>query len=866
MKSQKPTSGYVTVPALRAIIVASITLGLLLLVLFSAQLFERITQLREVPRDNAQWNLSQLEVDFLKLDRAARAIADQGEPALAAFRLRYDVFYSRVHLVSDSKDAKYVHENLELHMLHKKLLRFLMETVELVDGPDAELVANIDIVQKLLAEISEAPRALSLGAIKITSRESDLQRIEITRLLQRNIFVAAIVMVALLAASIVLMRQRQVIADRAAKLRDASVMQDSTLRASLDAIVVIDETGRITDFNGSAEKIFGFSKHEVIGQPLRTKLVPERFRKDHDIGLAQYNGVSGSSIVDKGRLELVALHAAGHEFPIEISITETKGENGNFFISYIRDITEDQQNKLELKQARDDALAAYRDKSRFFAIMSHEMRTPLNGIMSALELMKDDELSASQARHVQIAQTSSNILLGHVNDVLTIETLDSGEVEMQSEVIEIDAMIAELSASMQPLAKKQNTRLKVQTVGDLRPVMGDPRAIQQVLSNLLSNAIKFTSSGTVTIKTAAETLPDNRVDLQFEVKDTGVGISEEQRIRIFDDFVTAESPYERTATGTGLGLGIARRLVAAMGGALECESKINKGSTFRFSITLDCAKQSDISQNAEQIAAIAKAKKSKAKAMDILVVEDNAINAELLEAMLVKDGHRVSHAVDGFEGVHMAANTHFDLILMDISMPGMNGIKATQEIRSSRGLSRTTPIYAITANAMPKEVLQFEMVGMAGHLLKPIQTAQLRKLLCKVAKNITLTRKSDPPSELPHNSDHLDLGQLKELTEILGEENVRKKLENFMLEGDDLLAELSTFCAREDTAGLKAGAHKFAGSCATFGAVNMAGKLRAIENACKEGKFEDAREITRNLDPIWRATQAAYKAQDTTIY
>ena len=244
--------------------------------------------------------------------------------------------------------------------------------------------------------------------------------------------------------------------------------------------------------------------------------------------------------------------------------------------------------------------------------------------------------------------------------------------------------------------------------------------------------------------------------------------------------------------------------------------------------------------------------------MNILVVEDNEINAELLEAMLRKEGHQVSHASDGFEGVHLAAKQKFDLILMDISMPNMNGIKATQAIRASQGLSRLTPIYAVTANAMPNEVVEFKAAGMAGCLLKPIQVKQLRDLLVEIACAVAVEPESDGHGVGNDKSDMLDMEQIAELIEILGSEDVRKKIDLFVTEGANLLEDLTAASLSQDSETLKTMAHKFSGSCATFGAVVMNGKLKAIETECKLGNEDQAYKLAHNVVATWTATSNAY--------
>ncbi|MGK7725019.1 response regulator [Marinovum sp. F03] len=361
----------------------------------------------------------------------------------------------------------------------------------------------------------------------------------------------------------------------------------------------------------------------------------------------------------------------------------------------------------------------------------------------------------------------------------------------------------------------------------------------------------------MTIRTATRAAGNDEVELAIAVADTGIGISEEDQARIFEDFVTIDSPYERTATGTGLGLGIVRRLVQQMQGEVTCESVPDEGTTFHVTLTLPRAEDEDrpaaASGPARDTAEIAP--------LDVLVVEDNPINAEVLEAMLLREGHKVSHASDGFEGVHVASRTHFDLILMDVSMPNMNGIKATQEIRASRGLSKNSPIYAVTAHAMPNEVKEFLAAGMAGCVLKPIRPDALRKVLHEVARDQEhgqVTAQPHAPEETDMtNAMLIDLDSLEDIAALLGQERFDAKLDSFATEAEDVLRQIDAAAAAGDLPALQSDAHRLAGSCGVFGAVALHRELQAIEARCKADDKTAALDMAAGLPQTWEATRRA---------
>ncbi|APX90793.1 hypothetical protein BV394_14620 [Brevirhabdus pacifica] len=895
---------------MRLAIGSVILIGVIITFYLSATLTDRFDKLREAPHDNSQWNLTQLEVDFLKLmnaeqqARQAVEVAQSRPPATAGadseaapvepgvgpgampgvvpdpatalddLRKAFDIFYSRVYVLEDSKDAEIFFRDQELRDHQDAIKMFLHEMAPAMDGDDAMLIATLPRLDRRLAEISALPREIALKSVPIKARISDNQRLEITNLLKAIAFVALIVMIALMLAFAILLLQKSELNRKTRIIARGNERLASTLKASLDAIIVIDEQGLIMDFNGSAEKVFGHARADVLGRSLADVIIPERFREAHTSGMARFLDTRSSQIVDAGRLNLVALHADGHEFQTETSITAVPGEKGINFISYIRDITDEVANRAELHEARDSALAAYREKSKFFAVMSHEMRTPLNGIISSLDLLADTPLNDGQRHFLQIANASSEILLGHINDVLDIERIDANQQGDRMEPVDLADMLEALCQNLRALADRQNTRIGWNISGLEDPSINcDARGLRQILLNLMSNAIKFTTSGRVEVDVqAAPTDNPDTCQLSFAVSDTGIGISEEDQKRIFDDFVTVDSAYERTSTGTGLGLGIARRLVASMGGRLSVESAPKRGSTFTFTVEVP----KTVGGQAEAPLAEAEAERPIVPRR-VLVVEDNEVNRELLHVMLSGDGHHVDLAEDGFEGVHKASRNHYDLILMDISMPNLDGVKATQMIQDSRGLSAATPIYAVTAHAMPEERAKFLAAGMAGCLIKPLRRADIRTLMAEVpgpqeTDGPETARPEDETDQMPDTdapkphangidpAKMIDLEQFRDIASLLGQEKLSLQLERFEAEGDELIAAMRSDAEQGRLSQVQAAAHRMAGSCGTFGAREMHQHLKSLETACKSEDAAGAVRIAGDLDRVWAETRAGIAA------
>ena len=360
------------------------------------------------------------------------------------------------------------------------------------------------------------------------------------------------------------------------------------------------------------------------------------------------------------------------------------------------------------KDRREDALDAFKEKSRLFAMMSHEMRTPLNGIISAIQLLDDGQLSSEQQVFLDAARISGDILLGHINDVLTIERKDNKELKP----LDLRALILDTIASIVPTATTSGVVIDFDSQGlDDRLIVTDHRAVQQILMNLLSNAIKFTAGGNVKVKAAYGQFENGKPAVYLEVIDNGCGIAPENIDRIFDNFTTLDSSYERQSTGAGMGLWIAFNLAQHLGGDVRCVSELGHGSRFivRFMAT-PVEEQSLLSTATKHGLAVKR---------HLLVVDDNEINRILLQALLRRRGYRVTLAKGGREAVDLADKIKFDAILMDISMPIVNGIQATREILSGDGPNTKTPIIAVTAHSSPEERTEYKAAGMSGFFQKP---------------------------------------------------------------------------------------------------------------------------------------------------
>ena len=380
-----------------------------------------------------------------------------------------------------------------------------------------------------------------------------------------------------------------------------------------------------------------------------------------------------------------------------------------------------------LRQQKEAAEAANRAKSDFLATMSHEMRTPLNGILGMAELLSDTPLTAAQRADVGQLKECADALLAVINDVLDLSKIEAGRLELEAIPFDVRDVVHQALRTLAPRAQQKGLDLRCDLAAAIPPcVVGDPLRLQQVLLNLAANAIKFTPAGQVTVRAAAALQARDCV-LHFQVADTGIGIAPAQQEAIFHAFNQADSSTSRHYGGSGLGLTICRRLVEAMGGRIWVESRLGRGSTFHCTVRLPTALR-------EPPAPVAPAPARVRGPLRILVVEDNPVNQRLATRLLQKEGHTVTVAGSGADALRLLRREAVDLVLMDVEMPDMDGCTTTMAIRQEEhGSARHVPIVALTAHAMKGDRERCLASGMDGYLAKPIQRSELLDALNQYA-------------------------------------------------------------------------------------------------------------------------------------
>lgn len=823
--------------------------GIAAATVLNVQIFRQAQDFREAPRDNVQWTLAQLEVEVLNF--AAALAQSQHSLDLPNVRKRFDLFYSRVALLNTGGMFRPLKADPAAKRELDALSMFLEQSTPTIDSPDAALEAALPALVARMREVHGAARRLSLAAVTIFAEASDRQRSEFESLLWITGATGVGLILLLLVSLAVLSRQRRLAETRAIDAARSRERLAATIQASLEAIIVADQDGRIIDYNHAAQHIFGFDRTDAIGSRMGDLIVPERFRRAHAEGMTRYKTEGQARVVGKGRIEMSALRANGEEFPVELSIGAAESPTGPIFIGHIRDISDRVAAERSLTDARDKALAADRAKSDFIAVISHEMRTPLTGLLGTLDMLALSHLDEDQSRQVKTATVSAETLLRHVNDVLDIARMESGRFELEAAPLDLGALTIEVADAMRPLAEARGGSVNVRVVGPVE-VAGDAHRLRQVALNCLGNAIKFAGYGVIEIGVRTTVAGPTRRDVEFWVSDKGPGIARADQERIFQDFVTLDAGYDRAESGSGLGLAICRRIVEAMAGEIGVDSLIGNGSRFWWRVSLDAAEiapSPDIPSTETDPAPIGKAAP---EGMRILLVEDNDANRKVLQAMLVGAGYDVATASNGGAAVQMAADQAYDLILMDISMPGMDGLEATATIRRSDGASRDTPIIAITAHALPTERDRFLAVGMQGTLIKPIR---LEELLTTVA-GIGADRPDWPQHDVaaPVGNDGTDRpklfedGVVADLVGSLDAASLGTLTQRFCDQLAHLSDELERAGSLKDCLKL---AHDVAGAAGLFGASALHEQLQQFQTALKQDDLEAAAtkvEIIRSIE------------------
>ena len=504
-----------------------------------------------------------------------------------------------------------------------------------------------------------------------------------------------------------------------------SAKLNSIFRTMPDAIFVVNEEGQIETINDKSSAMFGYDENELLGKNINV-LIPSTHRERYQKFLKNTLNVKNAHLFGHSG-EFEAVRKNGSVFPIEVSVGEADTEEGRLFTAIIRNITETKKQHLALVESEKMATMAARAKSLFLANMSHEIRTPMNGIIGTLSLIEDGNLTDKQKEMLSTVKSCGENLLTIINDILDYSKVESGKLSIENEHLDLFQTINEVIALMSSIGTEKHIAIHKAIAGDVPQfVIGDPVRLRQILINLLSNAIKFSPNGShVNFRLNAVARDNQHTTLKFCIEDQGIGMTVEEQARLFQAFTQAQDGTTRKYGGTGLGLSICQKLLDLMGGKITVESAKDEGSTFSFELKMEIGSAPNTATEA-----VVDNNLSARYPYDVLLVEDNLINHVVAKTMLENLGYKPVIANHGLEAVDLFKENYFPLVFMDMQMPVMDGITATQEILKHY---QNVKFIAMTANAMREDKDKCFAAGMKGFVTKPIKIQDIAEAIIEVS-------------------------------------------------------------------------------------------------------------------------------------
>lgn len=632
----------------------------------------------------------------------------------------------------------------------------------------------------------------------------------------------------------------------------------SLIEASLDPLVTISTEGKITDMNEAWVNITGKTRNNIIDsnfgiyftEPKKAREVYQEvftkgFVKDYPLTVIDgaltevlfngsvYKGPDGDVLG-----AVVVARVITEQKRIEKELIEAK-----VFAELATLIAEEAQSKAEL--AAQTAVDAVKSKQQFLSNMSHEIRTPMNAIIGFTKVVLKTELSAKQKEYLTAIKMSGDALIVLINDILDLAKVDAGKMTFEQMpfkmAISISAMLHIFETKIQEknlvLVKEYDNRIP-------EVLVGDPVRLHQIVLNLMSNAVKFTTKGKITVKAILLNEDDEQATIEFSISDSGIGIQEDKIGQIFEKFQQASSETARIYGGTGLGLAIVKQLVEQQGGQVQVKSEIEKGSTFSFILSFQ--KTNAEAETEETITAL----DTEIKNIKVLVVEDMALNQLLMKTLLDDFGFERDIAENGKIAIEKLARKSYDIILMDLQMPEMNGFEATEYIRNT--LHSNIPIIALTADVTTVDVAKCKAVGMNDYIAKPVDERILfSKIVGLVKKSIHSNTINPAKNDLHQKEKYVDLNYLNQRTKS-NPALMLEMISIYLEQTPPLINAMKQSFQKQDWDSLYAAVHKMIPSFSIMGMSSdfegMAKKIQ--EYARSQQQIEDIADLVLQIENV----------------
>jgi PAS domain S-box-containing protein len=600
--------------------------------------------------------------------------------------------------------------------------------------------------------------------------------------------------------------------------------------------------------NPAFYRITGYSEEEVIGRNCRFLQGPGT--NPRHIKALREAIETGKAI----NVEIVNHRKDGSRFVNELHLSPIFGDDGEvrYIFGIQHDVSAREQFARDAERARRAAERANAEKSDFLAFMSHEIRTPMNGVMGTISLLLDTTLDAEQHAYAETARRCGELLLATVNEMLDLSRIEAGHLAIEEEAFDLAAPVAEVLDLLAPAVAEKGIRLSA-SIDPLLParVIGDARRLRQVLLNLADNAVKFTAVGGVGIRVERAEAPGQ---VRFVVADTGIGMPPEVQARLFGRFAQAGPETARRYGGSGLGLMICKRLVGLMSGRIVLASSPGKGSTFSFEIPLRPIAESGRPPST-LLPKPALIKHPPGARGRILIAEDGEANQLVAAAILRKAGYAVDLARDGEEALGAARTAAYDLVLMDVRMPRMDGLAATAAIRALEGPAGRVPIIAMTAAVMPNEVARCLEAGMDGHVAKPMDLTALLAAVSDILENRPRRSRAAVEEPNPAGPTLIDHTTLQELRAAVGPGRLPRLIGVF---ADETRARVARLTSTDDVSVIEEEAHGLKSAAGTFGAAALRSIASSLEEACVARDLPRVSELCRGLPNLVEKSLAAF--------
>ncbi len=600
--------------------------------------------------------------------------------------------------------------------------------------------------------------------------------------------------------------------------------------------------------NPAFYRITGYAEEEVIGHNCRFLQGPGTNPR-HIKALRE--AIENGKAID---VEIVNHRKDGSRFVNELHLSPIFGDDGEvrYIFGIQHDVSAREQFARDAERARRAAERANAEKSDFLAFMSHEIRTPMNGVMGTISLLLDTTLDAEQHAYAETARRCGELLLATVNEMLDLSRIEAGHLAIEEEAFDLAAPVAEVLDLLAPAVAEKGIRLSA-SIDPLLParVIGDARRLRQVLLNLADNAVKFTAVGGVGIRVERA---EANGQVRFAVADTGIGMPPEVQARLFGRFAQGGPETARRYGGSGLGLMICKRLVGLMGGRIVLASTPGKGSTFSFEIPLRPIAESGRPPST-LLPRPALAKPLPGARGRILIAEDGEANQLVAAAILRKAGYAVDLARDGEEALGAARTAAYDLVLMDVRMPRMDGLAATAAIRGLEGPAGRVPIIAMTAAAMPNEVARCLEAGMDGHVAKPMDLTALLAAVSDILENRPRRSRAAVEEPNPAGPTLIDHTTLQELRAAVGPGRLPRLIGVF---ADETRARVARLTSTDDVSLIEEEAHGLKSAAGTFGAAALRSIAASLEEACVARDMAKISELRNGLPNLVEKSLAAF--------